>query len=238
MRAITALAAVFAISAPAAQAQDGGGSAAAVAQCAAYYNASPRDRSSFPAELVAFCGSRSGVRSGSALNPAYVGRLNQPGQQNRPTPSERYVPTIWVDPDGCQHWVMDDGWEGYMTPNVTRDGIPVCNRGNACFVENTDQLFATDSSRITSRGRAKLEQFFRSSSAFAFIIEGHTDSRASDEYNMGLSLRRANAVAQVAAATGVRVAAIRGCGEREPVASNRSSKGRKMNRRVEIQCIR
>lgn len=25
---------------------------------------------------------------------------------------ERYVPTIWVDPDGCEHWVMDDGAEG------------------------------------------------------------------------------------------------------------------------------
>ncbi|MFV2035380.1 MAG: OmpA family protein, partial [Halocynthiibacter sp.] len=33
---------------------------------------------------------------------------------------ESYVPTIWVDPDGCEHWVMDDGAEGYMTPNVTR----------------------------------------------------------------------------------------------------------------------
>lgn len=40
--------------------------------------------------------------------------------------AERYEPTIWVDPDGCEHWVMDDGWEGYMTPHVTRDGIPVC----------------------------------------------------------------------------------------------------------------
>ncbi|HHL20628.1 MAG TPA: OmpA family protein, partial [Aliiroseovarius sp.] len=28
---------------------------------------------------------------------------------------ERYVPGIWVDPDGCEHWVMDDGAEGYMT---------------------------------------------------------------------------------------------------------------------------
>ena len=23
---------------------------------------------------------------------------------------ERYVPGIWIDPDGCEHWVMDDGW--------------------------------------------------------------------------------------------------------------------------------
>ncbi len=44
--------------------------------------------------------------------------------------AERYVPTIWVDPDGCEHWVMDDGVEGFMTPHVTRDGRPVCRRGN------------------------------------------------------------------------------------------------------------
>ncbi len=42
--------------------------------------------------------------------------------------AERYEPTIWIDPDGCEHWVMDDGWEGYMTPHVTRDGKPVCHR--------------------------------------------------------------------------------------------------------------
>ena len=27
---------------------------------------------------------------------------------------ERYIPGIWIDPDGCEHWVMDDGAEGYM----------------------------------------------------------------------------------------------------------------------------
>lgn len=42
--------------------------------------------------------------------------------------AERYTPTIWTDPDGCEHWVMDDGFEGFMTPHVTRHGIPVCDR--------------------------------------------------------------------------------------------------------------
>ena len=42
--------------------------------------------------------------------------------------AERYIPGIWIDPDGCEHWVMDDGMEGYMTPHVRRDGTPVCNR--------------------------------------------------------------------------------------------------------------
>ena len=50
-------------------------------------------------------------------------------QNQRTVIGERYVPTIWVDPDGCEHWVMDDGAEGYMTPHVTRQGIPVCRRG-------------------------------------------------------------------------------------------------------------
>jgi len=41
--------------------------------------------------------------------------------------AERYIPTIWIDPDGCEHWVFDDGFEGYMTPHVRRDGRPVCH---------------------------------------------------------------------------------------------------------------
>tara|TARA_R110002033_G_scaffold545_7_gene4926 strand:+ start:224 stop:568 length:345 start_codon:yes stop_codon:yes gene_type:complete len=42
--------------------------------------------------------------------------------------AERYTPTIWTDPDGCEHWVMDDGVEGFMTPHVTELGVPVCNQ--------------------------------------------------------------------------------------------------------------
>jgi hypothetical protein len=34
--------------------------------------------------------------------------------------------TIWVDPDGCKHWVIDDGAEGYMTPILNLDGTPDC----------------------------------------------------------------------------------------------------------------
>ena len=34
--------------------------------------------------------------------------------------------TIWVDPDGCKHWVIDDGLEGYMSPVLNVDGTPDC----------------------------------------------------------------------------------------------------------------
>lgn len=33
---------------------------------------------------------------------------------------------IWIDPNGCDHWIIDDGVEGYMSPRVRPDGTPVC----------------------------------------------------------------------------------------------------------------
>lgn len=150
----------------------------------------------------------------------------------------QYIPTIWVDPDGCEHWVMDDGAEGYMTPNVSRQGIPVCRRGNVCGVMDTDQFFATNSYRIHKQGKGRLAEFFKTTGAVSYIISGHTDSRASDAYNMKLSLNRANAVAAVAHQSGARIADVRGVGERMPAAPNGTAGGMAKNRRVEIICIR
>ena len=67
---------------------------------------------------------------------------------------------------------------------------------------------------------------------------GHTDSRASDEYNLRLSYNRANAVAAVGRSIGANIVDIRGYGERMPAASNATAEGMAQNRRVEIICIR
>nr|WP_245754186.1 OmpA family protein [Loktanella salsilacus] len=152
--------------------------------------------------------------------------------------SEKYVPTIWIDPDGCEHWAMDDGSEGFMSPHRRRDGSAVCHRSEICGVVPTDQLFATDKYAISAAGRATLQNFFQTANAFGFMIYGHTDGRASDEYNMRLSANRANAVAGVAQSVGGRVVDVRGLGERQPRADNNSAAGMQENRRVEIYCIR
>jgi outer membrane protein OmpA-like peptidoglycan-associated protein len=169
-----------------------------------------------------------------AFSPAQVFAGNH---STRTVVGESYIPTIWVDPDGCEHWVMDDGAEGYMTPNVTRDGKPVCRRGTLCGVMPTDQFFATDSYRISSTGQQSLRDFFNAARARGYIIAGHTDSRASDAYNMRLSNNRANSVARVARGLGANVVEIRGYGERQPRASNASAAGMAENRRVEIICV-
>ena len=34
---------------------------------------------------------------------------------------------IWVDPNGCDHWIIDDGFEGYLSQRLDPYGKPVCS---------------------------------------------------------------------------------------------------------------
>jgi len=34
---------------------------------------------------------------------------------------------IWVDNDGCDHWIIDDGVEGYLSARLDEQGRPVCS---------------------------------------------------------------------------------------------------------------
>lgn len=68
------------------------------------------------------------------------------------------------------------------------------------------------------------------------LIEGHTDSDGTEEFNQKLSESRANSVANDAKGQGVvgsRITTV-GYGETQPVASNDTAEGKKLNRRVEI----
>ena len=146
---------------------------------------------------------------------------------------------LWVDPDGCMHWWADGGLEGYMTPRRDpRTGQHMCLERNTCAVPNTDVLFASDSATLTSTGKAWLHEFFASAGAFAYAIYGHTDARASASYNQRLSEQRANAVSQVALASGAVVERVAGFGESKPVAPNTTPANMQKNRRVEIVCYR
>ena len=34
---------------------------------------------------------------------------------------------IWIDPNGCDHWIIDEGVEGYLSQRLDRYGKPVCS---------------------------------------------------------------------------------------------------------------
>jgi outer membrane protein OmpA-like peptidoglycan-associated protein len=82
----------------------------------------------------------------------------------------------------------------------------------------------------------RLATFLNANPQTRIIIEGHTDSRGSEEYNEVLSERRARAVATELISRGISPDQLQtlGRGKGYPVASNDTPEGRQQNRRVEI----
>ncbi|WP_205761563.1 OmpA family protein [Longimicrobium terrae] len=100
-------------------------------------------------------------------------------------------------------------------------------------------LFATNSDVIQSAGQSNLRQLAASLQRYPgteVLIVGHTDADGSDDYNMGLSLRRASAARNYLVGQGISSSVIRveGRGESEPVADNTTAAGKSRNRRVEV----
>ena len=102
-----------------------------------------------------------------------------------------------------------------------------------------DVLFDTGKADLSPQANAsidKLAHFLLNHPARTLAIEGHTDSVGSEDYNYGLSLRRAEAIKGALVAKGVssdRIEA-KGLGKKFPVASNATPQGRQLNRRVEV----
>lgn len=100
-------------------------------------------------------------------------------------------------------------------------------------------LFGVDQAQLKPGGRQQLRRlaaFLEDNPGRKLLIEGHTDSQASDTYNLKLSQRRADAVEDYLTGQGIspgRMAA-RGYGEQFPLTSNDTAAGRQENRRVEI----
>lgn len=102
-----------------------------------------------------------------------------------------------------------------------------------------DVLFRTNRAQLESAGLRnvdKLADFLNQYPAYKVLVEGYTDSRGSDDFNLELSDRRAYAVRMALVDAGVGNAQVttRGYGEAYPVASNDTSANRQLNRRVEI----
>jgi outer membrane protein OmpA-like peptidoglycan-associated protein len=82
----------------------------------------------------------------------------------------------------------------------------------------------------------RLATYLSSNPQTKVLVEGHTDSRGSDQYNEALSDRRARAVATELESRGIPAGQVQtlGRGKNYPVASNDTPEGRQQNRRVEI----
>ncbi len=103
----------------------------------------------------------------------------------------------------------------------------------------SDVLFESGKSTLlpgSMRTIDKLTDFLKAYPNRNVLIEGHTDNVGSEEYNIELSLKRANSVADALIERGIDKNRIltQGLGEAYPVATNKTKEGRQKNRRVEI----
>ncbi len=102
------------------------------------------------------------------------------------------------------------------------------------------ELFAFDKAEMTDAGKAYIQAHRNElgddlAQVYAVTVIGYTDTTGDAEYNMGLSLRRAQAVSEYLVTLGVPADKLRalGRGENDPIASNNTDAGRAHNRRVE-----
>lgn len=107
------------------------------------------------------------------------------------------------------------------------------------IVSLSDVLFDFDQASLKPGAREKLAKVSGILLAYPTLrmnIEGHTDSVGTDDYNLKLSQRRADAVRDYLTSNGINAANVQaiGLGKDGPVASNDTAEGRQQNRRVEM----
>ncbi len=99
--------------------------------------------------------------------------------------------------------------------------------------------FATNKYDINANSKLALDKLMKIFNEYPetnLLIEGHTDDVGKDDYNYGLSQRRAEAVANYLRTTGIASSRliIKWYGEAQPIADNTSAEAKALNRRVEF----
>jgi OOP family OmpA-OmpF porin len=106
----------------------------------------------------------------------------------------------------------------------------------------TDTSFGFDQATLRPEGMDRLKKLqteLQNAKVDSILATGHTDSIGKASYNQKLSIRRAQAVKDYLVKLGIpsdRIF-IDGKGATQPVASNKTSQGRALNRRVDVEVI-
>jgi OOP family OmpA-OmpF porin len=153
---------------------------------------------------------------------------------------------VRVDSTGCPADTDGDGVADYLdacvdTPKgteVDKHGCPKAAKEVASLALNI--LFGVDKAEVTpfhSNELNKAAAFIKKYPMYKVVVEGHTDSQGSDQYNQDLSQHRSESVRDALVnkyGFSASQVSAKGYGESQPVADNASKEGRAKNRRVEI----
>jgi OOP family OmpA-OmpF porin len=149
-----------------------------------------------------------------------------------------------VDANGCE---LDDDGDGVVN---SKDQCPDTPKGDrvdsyGCSFKTELKLpgvvFETNKADLLPESLPILDGAVATLKRYPELIvevAGHTDSDASDAYNLSLSKRRAETVMKYLTDNGAANSLkARGYGERQPVASNKTPEGKAQNRRVVLRIL-
>jgi outer membrane protein OmpA-like peptidoglycan-associated protein len=138
------------------------------------------------------------------------------------------------------YWQTEEKVKDKIKEKVVQDSIKIVEEFNK--IRLPDVKFYFDEDRIVESSIDELNkiiQFLNKYPKAIIEIQGYTDGKGSDEYNLSLSQRRSEAVKKLLIEKGVSEKRLRvkAFGESNPLATNKNEKGRAKNRRVEFKII-
>ncbi len=138
-------------------------------------------------------------------------------------------------------YYMDQQEQAMRDALASVEGVKIDRDGNILYVTfRSDNQFDIGSFTLRATAQqdvARLAAILTEYHKTTILVAGHTDSTGSEEYNQGLSERRATAVRNILVASGVastRITTV-GFGESAPIADNNTEYGRQLNRRVALK---
>ncbi len=146
-----------------------------------------------------------------------------------------------VDADGCP---LDSDGDGVIDceDNCPQQKGPASNNGCPDWQDLTIPAiyFDLNSAVLRKEGKVELDKLadqLIASKEFELVVSGNTCSVGTEEYNMGLSERRAQAVVKYLLSKGVTNASIgsKNYGETNPAVENNTRANRMLNRRAEFE---
>jgi outer membrane protein OmpA-like peptidoglycan-associated protein len=120
----------------------------------------------------------------------------------------------------------------------------VSNIDNYTQSETQTIVFPLNSASLSAQAKSTLDQvaggLSGQNSGYMLELEGYTDGTGSEQYNIGLSQRRAEAVERYLVTKNIPLfrMAIVGLGKENPIADNKTRDGRAQNRRVEVRVLK
>jgi OOP family OmpA-OmpF porin len=163
-------------------------------------------------------------------------QLEAPAPAAAPAPVAAAAPVVAAAPEKC----ADGDGDGVCDADDKCPNTPAgdkVDKFGCSLVSRLTVYFDFDSAELRPESITELERvvrFMNDIPSSTALVEGHTDSISTEQYNLALSDRRAKAVYDYLTSRGVDPARLRsvGLGEANPVASNETAEGRQLNRRV------